>query len=162
MASEKQIAANRRNALKSTGPKSADGKLRSSRNAYRHGLSVRLPLTEEMRAGLEELVRALVDDPLVPLSVDDAERVALTELEIQRARDAKNALIMARFRQAQREHSDGSAEPSGEPKLLECVVEVLPDLQKIDRYQRRPAGTQHRICQRILRERKAAIRRRGK
>jgi hypothetical protein len=37
---EKQIAANRANAKKSTGPKTAVGKLRSSRNAYRHGLSV--------------------------------------------------------------------------------------------------------------------------
>jgi hypothetical protein len=37
---ERQIAANRANAKKSTGPKTAAGKLRSSRNAYRHGLSV--------------------------------------------------------------------------------------------------------------------------
>jgi hypothetical protein len=39
LGTEKQIAANRANAKKSTGPKSAAGKLRSSRNAYRHGLS---------------------------------------------------------------------------------------------------------------------------
>ena len=40
MASEKQIAANRANAKRSTGPKTAAGKQRSSRNAYRHGLFV--------------------------------------------------------------------------------------------------------------------------
>jgi hypothetical protein len=39
MASEKQIAANRTNAKKSTGPRTAVGKLKSSRNAFRHGLS---------------------------------------------------------------------------------------------------------------------------
>jgi hypothetical protein len=39
MASEKQIAANRANAMRSTGPKTRAGKLASSRNAYRHGLS---------------------------------------------------------------------------------------------------------------------------
>lgn len=39
MASVKQIAANRRNAQKSTGPKSDAGKNRSSRNAIVHGLS---------------------------------------------------------------------------------------------------------------------------
>jgi hypothetical protein len=39
MASERQIAANRQNARKSTGPRSASGKKRASWNAYRHGLS---------------------------------------------------------------------------------------------------------------------------
>jgi hypothetical protein len=39
MTSLKQIEANRRNALKSTGPRSQDGKQQSSRNAVRHGLT---------------------------------------------------------------------------------------------------------------------------
>src|ERR1051325_2713102 len=39
MASLKQFEANRRNALKSTGPRTEDGKLRASRNAVRHGLT---------------------------------------------------------------------------------------------------------------------------
>src|SRR5689334_24980060 len=39
MATENQIAANRRNARNSTGPKTEQGKRRSRRNAYRHGLT---------------------------------------------------------------------------------------------------------------------------
>ena len=39
MATDKQIAANRANAKRSTGPKTALGKMVSSRNAYSHGLS---------------------------------------------------------------------------------------------------------------------------
>src|SRR5215213_4096155 len=39
MTTFKQIEANRRNALKSTGPTSGDGKQRSRRNAVRHGLT---------------------------------------------------------------------------------------------------------------------------
>ena len=39
MTSVKQIEANRRNALRSTGPKTEDGKQRASQNAVRHGLT---------------------------------------------------------------------------------------------------------------------------
>jgi hypothetical protein len=39
LASEKQIAANRANAKRCTGPKTAAGKQNSSRNAFKHGLS---------------------------------------------------------------------------------------------------------------------------
>jgi len=39
MTSFRQIEANRRNALKSTGPKTLNGKRSSRRNARRHGLT---------------------------------------------------------------------------------------------------------------------------
>lgn len=39
MASDRQFAANRRNAARSTGPRTLEGKSRARRNAYRHGLT---------------------------------------------------------------------------------------------------------------------------
>jgi hypothetical protein len=42
MATEKQIAANRKNAARSTGPRTMSGKKRSSKNALRHGLAASL------------------------------------------------------------------------------------------------------------------------
>lgn len=45
MASRRQIAANRRNAQKSTGPRTIAGKLQSRRNALRHGLTAETVIT---------------------------------------------------------------------------------------------------------------------
>jgi hypothetical protein len=61
MATERQIAANRANAKRSTGPKTVAGKLRASRNAYRHGLSRPLPLNSLATARVEAIVKELVD-----------------------------------------------------------------------------------------------------
>ncbi|WP_406857189.1 hypothetical protein ABEG18_06040 [Alsobacter sp. KACC 23698] len=58
MTSERQIAANRRNAQKSTGPRSAAGKMRSRLNARRHGLTAVLPEPAD-RALLGEIERVL-------------------------------------------------------------------------------------------------------
>src|SRR5262245_13923668 len=51
MTSWKQIAANRRNALKSTGPITEKGKLRSRCNAVRHGLTAETVISALEDAG---------------------------------------------------------------------------------------------------------------
>lgn len=48
MTSPKKVAANRRNALKSTGPRTLEGKARASRNNLRHGVLVAVPVIREM------------------------------------------------------------------------------------------------------------------
>ena len=56
MTSDKQAQANRRNALKSTGPKTPEGKAAVRHNATKHGLlSQEVLLPEEDAAALEEL-----------------------------------------------------------------------------------------------------------
>jgi len=59
MTTEKQIVANRANALRSTGPKTAAGKKRSSQNALRHGLS--LTQSGEIFQSAGELARAFAE-----------------------------------------------------------------------------------------------------
>ncbi len=62
MATEKQIAANRANAKRSTGPKTAVGKSRSRRNAFRHGLSLGITRDDISSGKIDALARALVRD----------------------------------------------------------------------------------------------------
>ena len=63
MATEKQIAANRQNAQKSTGPKTERGKRRSRRNAIRHGLMAETVIDVlEDAAAYKALQRAIHTD----------------------------------------------------------------------------------------------------
>jgi hypothetical protein len=53
MATEKQINANRKNAQKSTGPKTAEGKAAVSQNAVKHGLFAESVIKGENEAEYE-------------------------------------------------------------------------------------------------------------
>lgn len=91
MASERQIAANRRNAQKSTGPRSAAGKKRASRNAYRHGLSIPGSGAGFIRA-VEELACSLVREGADASALELAREAARGMLELDRVRRIEVAL----------------------------------------------------------------------
>jgi hypothetical protein len=92
MASERQIAANRRNARKSTGPRSEPGKKRASQNAHRHGLTIRMTSVELDRQ-VEVLARQLAGDTEDKMTLEFARVAAEAELELARVRQVKTALI---------------------------------------------------------------------
>lgn len=78
MASEKQILANQRNAAKSTGPRTAAGKARSSLNALKTGAFARLLLLpDENEEEFGRLRSALHDEwrPVGPSEVSQVERL---------------------------------------------------------------------------------------
>jgi hypothetical protein len=91
MASERQIAANRRNAQASKGPKSPSGKKRSSKNAYRHGLSV--PMLVRSEAQLKDLARQFAGDVSNAEVLELAERAADAHLELARIGEVRTAMI---------------------------------------------------------------------
>ena len=93
MASEKQIAANRANALKSTGPRTAAGRARSSRNAYRHGLS--RPVAPDFEV-VESLARILVREAAGEDQLEAARALAVAQLELKRVRAVKVAATPSR------------------------------------------------------------------
>ena len=110
MASERQIAANRRNARKSTGPRSAAGKKRAGRNAYRHGLSVSMSSNAAFAKELDRLVREIAGDTKDAIALERARAVAEAELELARVRRAKVALI-------ERASAFGELDPPRPPRV---------------------------------------------
>ena len=103
MATLKQIAANRRNALKSTGPVSEEGKNQSRRNALKHGLAgsgVVLPLSE--RAAVEDRI-AEWHSSLKPFDNYEnwlLEVVAIESIRVDRCRVQDRALRQEQIHRA--------------------------------------------------------------
>jgi hypothetical protein len=177
MASERQIAANRRNARKSTGPRSGAGKTRASRNAYRHGLTLSITSTAEYAKQLETLVRKIAGDTKDAVKLERARAIAQAELELARVRRAKVALIerapafgeldpppltvaqmmrlidaFDRGRLIVPKPIDASATmPSQEPhRSAEAIRRVLPELCKLERYERRAAAQRDRAVVNLI------------
>ena len=182
MASERQNAANRRNARKSTGPRSGAGRKRASRNSYRHILTLNIASTAAYAKQLDKLARKIAGNTDDAITLERAREIAQAELELARVRRAKVALIerasafgefdpprsftsvtrIIRFlnafypgRVALPKPLDSSATmPRQEPgRSAEAIRRVLPDLRKLDRYERRAAAQRERavldLCDRI-------------
>ena len=91
MATEKQIAANRANAQKSTGPKTAAGRSRSSRNAVRHGLSCPLDFAMSEKADAIARLLAGVNHEQLTSTME----VAHAQVELLRIRRVRAELMAA-------------------------------------------------------------------
>jgi PHD/YefM family antitoxin component YafN of YafNO toxin-antitoxin module len=95
VATEKQIAANRANARRSTGPKSAAGKMVSSRNAYRHGLTCPLSLGADTAAKLEAIAQAVTGEGAGEEQLISAAEFARAQLELLRIRATRAEIMTA-------------------------------------------------------------------
>jgi hypothetical protein len=92
MASEKQIAANRANAKRSTGPKTPAGKMASSRNAFRHGLSSPLQLNPIVSRKVDAIAHALAGGEADHDRLASAADFARVQLELLRIRATRTQL----------------------------------------------------------------------
>jgi hypothetical protein len=92
MATERQIAANRRNARKSCGPRTPAGKARSSRNAITHGLNLRFWDTDPALVARRDALAEELRPRGTPGGVF-ARSAAEAEIELERIRAARIAII---------------------------------------------------------------------
>jgi len=92
MTSARKRCANRRNARKCTGPRTAAGKARSARNALRHGLARSARLDLELMRAIATLARAIAGEGASDQRRKCADRIAAAHVEVMRVRKAKQGL----------------------------------------------------------------------
>ncbi len=161
MASERQLRANRRNAQKSTGPRSRTGKMRASRNAYRHGLSSPILQDTDWITNVEELAREIVDSTDGQIDPAPARSIAYAQLEVLRVRSITTAVVAriladreygGRTTSADRKHLAVPPTVSSEELDLtaEAIGRALSALKVLERYERRAVSKRRRIVKRCL------------
>jgi hypothetical protein len=132
-----QIAANRDNAGKSSGPRSSAGKSRASSNAYRHGLSLSVGTHAPLAPQVETLARKIAGNAVDAITLERS-RDRARRVRPRAVRRAKVALIESARACAV---ADRPPTPPQDPdRSAEAVRRVLPDLGKLERYERRAAN----------------------
>jgi hypothetical protein len=179
MTTARQIAANRRNARRSTGARSAAGSKRSSRNSFRHGLAAGVTATAERIKYIERLARKIVGASTDVVTFENARTVAQATFELAQIRRVKVALIshvmafggfgtpdasqsldqqvnqllrwLKRGELVSAKRAEIPVMPETEPeRTAEAVRRALPELIKFDRYERRAAVRRARALHSFL------------
>ena len=129
MASDRQRAANQRNAKKSTGPSSDSGKRRSRQNAVRHGLAMRIGRDPLLDADVEKMTRIVsvaLGEPQITLASRSAAEGEIDLLRISKLR----AAIFEKFHKS--------------PKSVQNLTDLGEELRKLHRYERRAFSRRRR------------------
>ena len=144
MTSPAKIAANRRNARRSTGPRSAAGKARARRNAFRHGLATPASLDHVAMDRIDDLVVALTRDFHSQLEFELATVAAEAQAEIERVRQTKVTLVNRAYAHLRDEEADLLS--AGERAAL-AFAGKTEILMACERYERRAISRRNRAMQ---------------
>jgi hypothetical protein len=138
MASPRRVAANQRNAQRSTGPRSRRGKARTSRNAYRHGLAAFATWTSPLAPDLKPLTDAIAGPTPDSCRWHFTNMAAEAEFELRRVRAARLTLIAPLV--ADLVETEGREAGEGRPG----PAAILKSLTRLDRYERRATSRRNR------------------
>ena len=132
--SDRKRAANRANAARSTGPRSATGKDRASRNALRHGLN--LPITRSFTVSeVEALARRFAGGD--PEKLEFARAAAEAHLDLARIRGAKDLVLMRACGEFDGPMGNSPDTCTDQEMVGLCLADVADKLITLEGYERK-------------------------
>jgi hypothetical protein len=178
MTSPRKATANRANAVRSTGPKSTEGRRKSSRNALRHRLAIPIECIPELAAQAESVAQVVLHQMGGVDCLHLSQRVLEAALDILRVRAARAMMInsisvahsatMLPPEPLDDERVDDLVANEGSPtlvyaeyrlpcpgaaeKVARAAAQVLPQLARLDRYERRAISRRRRAIWALLAE----------
>ncbi len=156
--------ANRRNARRSTGPRSAVGKRRVAQNAIKHGLATSIFTNDVVGQEIESLARAIAGGGTSGPRLDLARAIAVAQADLRRIRQVRLQLLERHLKRGdyledkqlsavvvkamKRSHSfedflsrarrmRPKIQPSGPDNTAAVLADFSAELEVIDRYERR-------------------------
>src|SRR5689334_19333212 len=121
MTNARQLKANRLNAQASTGPKTRQGKRRSSKNARRHGLSLSVLSDPLLSQEAEQLAQQIAGEGARPALLEAARCVAEAQIDLARIRKARHDLVVRKLQ-------DPDYSPDEPPSIIIQKIELLARL----------------------------------
>lgn len=132
MKTSARTRANRRNAKRSTGPKSALGKAVAAKNALRHGLAVPVSLDPRLADRIERLALLIAGRSANPMRHEASRRIAEAQIDLSRARQARLFLFAdPRAQIAALHRGEAASEPIKDFRYVAAMM------TRLDRYERR-------------------------
>jgi hypothetical protein len=122
--SARRLWSNRRNALRSTGPRTGAGKARAARNARRHGLNLSAACGSAWADEIVALARIIAGPDAGAERLELASRIAAAQIDVVRARRARCDLLPA----------------------APCTPDGIKHLAAIVRYERRAFARRNSAC----------------
>jgi len=133
LTSDSKIKANRANARASTGPKTAQGRVRAARNALSHGLSLPLyanpTLSKEVEVLADEIAGADANAEIRQWAC----RIAEAEIDLRRVRHARHQVLSDKLNNASNDsRANMPVEKAGNGKLTRAYLSQLPMAALLD------------------------------
>ena len=126
-----------------TGPRTVAGKKRASGNARRHGLSLSAGKDPDLSPDVERLASAIAGPDEARLA--HARVIAEAGFDLRRVRSARLALLdPARAARSAAETGGKIIPATVDPKEMETILEKLPQVLRLDRYERRAMSRRKR------------------